>query len=407
MLKTEIVAKINKVVRLAGTEGRLDARLELYNAKGDWKKLGDSVNLLLESVANPVVEINRVVEQMARGNFLERFELEAQGDIKELGDSLNSAIESLNTLLRQIADVGNLVAISAEEMLVKGDEMKNTTQEVASATHQMAQGAINQAEETDEASQLMTDILKSSNAMAAKSVRINEAAGDGQKNSLEGLKSIKLVGDNMEEIQKSAANTSDSILILSERSDEISFTLRVITDIAAQTNLLALNAAIEAARAGDSGRGFAVVAEEIRKLAEGSRKSAVDIEKVVREVQKDIVTVSKAIEAMSFNVESGTVASKEAEEVFGHIEKANNETLDLSKEILEATVQQIESISTSVKNIETIVVVAEEIAAGAEEVALSGKILSQGMNEVSMTSEDLTEVAYQLQKSISKFKLRV
>lgn len=401
----QVIAQIDKVVRLAGLEGRLDARLDLENAKGDWKKLGDSMNLLLESVANPVIEINRVVEQMAKGNLLERFELEAQGDIKELGISLNTAIGSLNILLRQIAEVGNLVAISAKETLEKGEEMKNATQEVASATQQMAQGAINQAKETDEVSQLMSDVLKSSNDMAEKSVRIHAAAADGQKSSLEGLKSIKLVGENMSEIQKSAENTSDSILILSDRSDEIALALRVITDIAAQTNLLALNAAIEAARAGDSGRGFAVVAEEIRKLAEGSRKSAVDIEKVIREVQKDIVTVAEAIETMSYNVVSGTIASKEAEDVFEDIEKANHETLDLSKEILDATVKQIESISTGVKNIEMIVVVAEEIASGAEDVAAAGKILSEGMNEVSGTSEGLTEVANQLQERIAKFKL--
>lgn len=403
----QVIAKINKVIRLAGTEGRLDTRLELENVKGDWKKLGTSVNLLLESVANPVIEINRVVEQMAQGNFLERFEMKAEGNIKELGNSLNSAIDSLNILLGQIAEVGNLVAFSAKEMLEKGEDMKMTTEEVAAATIQMAQGAMNQAKETDEASQLMNDVLKSSNDMADKSVRINEAASYGQKNSIEGLKSIKSVGDNMDEIQKSAANTTDSILILSDRSDEISLALRVITDIAAQTNLLALNAAIEAARAGDSGRGFAVVAEEIRKLAEGSRKSAIDIEKVIREVQKDIITVAEAIETMSFNVQSGSLASKEAEAVLGNIEKANNETLDLSKEILDATVKQITSISTSVKNIENIVIVAEEIASGAEEVAISGNILSEGMGEVGQTSKSLAKAATQLQKSISKFKLKV
>ncbi|MFT5646339.1 MAG: methyl-accepting chemotaxis protein [Aureispira sp.] len=402
----QLIIQINEVVRLAGIEGKLDARLELNEVKGDWKKLGDSVNLLLESVANPIVEINRVVKEVAQGNFVERFELVAQGDIKELGDSLNSAIENLNTLLEQIADIGNLVAISAKEMLAKGQEMESITEEVAAATQEMAQGASDQAKETEETSQLMSNVLQSSNDMAEKSVRINKAAGDGQQNSLEGLRSIKLVGDNMDEIQKSTVNTSDSIMVLSERSDEIAFALRVITDIAAQTNLLALNAAIEAARAGDSGRGFAVVAEEIRKLAEGSRKSAVDIEKVIREVQKDIATVANDIESMSFNVKSGTIASKEAEEVFGHIERANNETLHLSKEILQATVEQIESISTSAKNIENIVDVAEETVFGAKEVAGSGKILNEGMSEVRMTSKDLAEVASQLQERISKFKLR-
>jgi len=401
-----LITNINNVVRLAGIEGKLDARLKLDHAKGDWKKLGDSVNLLLESIANPVIEINRVVGQMAQGNLVDRFEVAAQGDIKGLGNSLNSAIGNMNVLVGQIAKIGNRVAISAKEMLTKSEDMRNITQEVASATQQMAKGAMNQAKETDEASQLMADVLNASNDMAGKSVRIYEAAGEGEQNSLEGLKTIKLVGDNMGEIQKSAANTSDLINILSERSDKIKLTLRVITDIAAQSNLLALNAAIEAARAGDAGRGFAVVAEEIRKLAEGSRKSAVDIEKVIKEVQKDILAVAEAIELMSSNVESGTISSKEAEGVFEKIEKTSQETLGLSKEILEETVDQIDFISTSVKNIENIALVAEETVSGIEDVASSGKMLSEGMNDAILTSEDLAKVANQLQESIAYFKLK-
>jgi len=301
----------------------------------------------------------------------------------------------LTQLLVQVSQIGDLVAASAEEMLAKGEEMKNSTQEVSTSTQQMAEGAQQQAQQTDEASKLMGDVLQSSNSMAERAALINRAAEDGQKNSAEGLTTIKLVADNMDEIQEAALSTSESIVILSERSEEIANALNVITDIAAQTNLLALNAAIEAARAGDAGRGFAVVAEEIRKLAEGSRKSAVDIEVVIREVQKGIATASNAIEAMESSVQSGTAASKEAETVFTLIETGSKDTLNLSKRILEATDDQKETINTSVKNIEQMVVVAEETAAGAEQVASSGQTLSLGMNEVTATSEDLANVAVQ------------
>jgi methyl-accepting chemotaxis protein len=396
---------INDVIEEAGQEGRLDARLDASTAVGDWKNLASSVNLLLESIAMPVSELGEVVGLLAQRDLSVRFDSFVEGDLKNLGDELNIAIESIAHLMAQISQIGDLVAASAEEMLVKGEEMKNTTFEVASATQQMAEGAQQQAQQTDEASKMMDNVLVSVDSMAQKASKINESAMVGQENSTKGLDTIKQVVGNMGQIRESANSTSTSIEAFAERSEEIARALSVITDIASQTNLLALNAAIEAARAGDAGRGFAVVAEEIRKLAEGSRRSATEIEKVIREVHKDISMASKAIDYMEKSVKLGIEASKKAEEVFESIEGSTKETLGLSTEIVDATEEQRASIHATARNIEKIVIVAEETASGTEQVANSSHVLSQGMNEVTATSEDLAKVAAQLQENISKFKL--
>ncbi len=397
--------EVNRVIEIAGQEGKLNARLDARKAAGDWKTLASSVNLLLESIALPVSELGDVVGSLANGDLTVEFDSFVEGDIKDLGEELNSAIRNIAALMLQISQIGDLVAASAEEMLVKGEEMKNTTLEVASATQQMAEGAQQQAQQTDEASKMMDSVLMSVDSMAKKAGKINQSAKQGQENSTKGLATIQLVAENMSQIKDSANSTSNSIEIFAERSEEIASALSVITDIASQTNLLALNAAIEAARAGDAGRGFAVVAEEIRKLAEGSRRSAIDIEKVIREVHKDIAAATKAMDYMERSVKSGLDATKQAESVFGSIENANKETLEMSKEIVEVTEQQRASIHATAKNIEKIVIVAEETASGTEQVASSSRVLSQGMNEVTATSEDLANVATQLQESISKFKL--
>lgn len=351
-------------------------------------------------------ELSRLLKNIADGNLTEEFTMKATGDVADMSGSLNISIRNLNNILSNIQQVANLVASSSEELLTKGEQMKSTTQEVASATQQMAEGAQQQAQQTDEASKLIEGVLKTSGEMTKKAEIINSSAEKGQKNASDGLVTIRTVVQNMNEIQSSASQTSQSITVLTERSEEIARTLNVITDIASQTNLLALNAAIEAARAGDAGRGFAVVAEEIRKLAEDSRKSAVDIEKVISEVQKDINAAGKAINNMELNVKSGHNASREAETVFQVIEKSSVDTLSLSREILDATSTQKDSINTTVRNIEKIVVVSEQTASGTEEIASSTKELSQGMNEVTSTSRDLADVANQLLESVSKFKLK-
>ncbi|MFC5537113.1 methyl-accepting chemotaxis protein, partial [Rhodocytophaga aerolata] len=401
-----IISEVNQVTKAAGEEGKLNARLNLKTTDGEWKVLVDSINLLLASLSEPVLEFNRIISEMAKGDLTNAFEMKVNGDILNMAQSLNKAISNLNTLLTTIGVSSDVIATSSNTMMKKNESMKNNTTEVASAITQMAKGAQEQAIKTDASSKLVEGVLKSANTMEQKANVINKAAEKGQKGCDDGMKIMKRLLENMSEIGDSAKKTSGSIDILTQRAEEIARTLNVITDIAAQTNLLALNAAIEAARAGDAGRGFAVVAEEIRKLAEDSRRSAVDIEKIIKDVQKDTNAAGKAIETMQSSVKQGDNASKEAEIIFQEIAKSSNETFDYSKEIQEATSEQKTSISSVVRNIEQIVVVAEETAAGAQQVASSSQQLNQGMNEITDSGVKLSQVAVQLQAGVSQFKLK-
>lgn len=400
-----IVAEVNKVVNLAGREGQLKERLSIKDMQGSWKELGESINTLLETISEPVLEINKIASAMAQGDLTQSFKMKANGDIQELGNAMNIALRNLNSLLREIEKSSYTLATSAVQMRNRSEGMKKSTTEVATAIQQMAEGAQEQARRTDESSKLVEFILKSANEMGGKSDIIYKSAELGQNSCQTGLKIIKQLVDNMSGISGAAEVTSSSIDVLTNRSEEISRTLNVITDIASQTNLLALNAAIEAARAGDAGRGFAVVAEEIRKLAEDSRKSAVDIDKVIKDVQKDIVSANKAIDKMKNSVEGGSNASKEAEVVFQEIYKSSAETLGLSKQIQESSATQKDSIGNVVKNIEKIVVVSEEVAAGTQEVASSSIELNKSMDDITSTSESLAKIAEELKSGVSKFRL--
>ena len=402
----EIINDVNNVVKSAGEEGNLNARLELQETKGAWKDLVDSMNQLLQSIADPVLEFNSIITEMAKGDLTKKFEMQAKGDIQNMADSLNTAVDNLNNLLSTIGENADVVAQASASMLEKSESMKNNTSEVASAIGQIAKGAQDQATKTDESSKLVEDVKNSAVEMESKSDVINNAAERGQKSCENGLKIIRNMVENMSGITESANLTSESINILTDRAVEIGRTLNVITDIAAQTNLLALNAAIEAARAGEAGRGFAVVAEEIRKLAEDSRKSAVDIEKIIADVQKDTQAAGKAIETMESSVTQGTEATTQAESIFQEIAKSSEETLNFSKEIKESTSVQKSSIESVAKNIEQIVVVAEETAAGTQQAAGSSQQMNAGMEEVAASSSQLSEIAAELQTGVNQFQLK-
>jgi methyl-accepting chemotaxis protein len=398
--------KLNNAEFFVGTYTRIDKRgKEVY--------IQASYNPILDVNGKPVkvvkyaldmTEVIRVIKAMANGDLSLRCDTSV--DNGGLTAEINKALENLNAVMGNISQGSEVVAKSSDLLQKKVDDMKRNTTEVATAIAQMAKGAQDQAQKTDESSKLVNHVMASANEMETRANLINKAAERGRESSNQGLKTMKVLVDNMTEIKTSAQQTSQSISVLTKRTEEIGRTLNVITDIASQTNLLALNAAIEAARAGDAGRGFAVVAEEIRKLAEDSRKSAVEIEKIISDVQKDTNVAGKAIDAMEASVKEGNKSSVEAEKIFQEIASSSEETFGASKEIQVATLTQKESISTVVKNIEQIVVVSEETADGTQQVASSSQQMNSGMLDISKAGDELSAVAAELQAGATQFKLK-
>lgn len=398
--------KLNNGEFFVGTYTRIDKRGKEVFIQASYNPILDLNGKPYKVVkyALDMTEVIRAIKGMAAGDLSMRCDTSV--DNGGLTAEINKALDNLNSVLGQINQGSDVVAKSSNLLQKKVDDMKRNTTEVATAIAQMAKGAQDQAAKTDESSKLANHVMASANEMEKKANVINKAAERGLESSNQGLKTLRILVENMTGIKESAGQTSQSIGVLTKRTEEIGRTLNVITDIASQTNLLALNAAIEAARAGDAGRGFAVVAEEIRKLAEDSRKSAVEIEKIIGDVQKDTTAAGKAIDTMEASVKEGNKSSVEAEKIFQEIAKSSEETFGASKEIQTATLTQKESIGSVVKNIEQIVVVSEETAAGTQQVASSSQQMNGGMLEIAKAGDELSAVAAELQAGVTQFKLK-
>ena len=164
----------------------------------------------------------------------------------EIGELLNHMIsmrDSLKRIVRNITQSSSIIA--------------NASTQMKASSHEIAQGASEQASSTDEVSHsidLMTTGIEQNTENAKLTETLAKQASVGIKEGNEA--------------------TQNSVRSMRDIADKI----HIINEIAHQTNILALNAAVEAARAGEHGKGFAVVAEEVRNLAKRSAEAATDIE---------------------------------------------------------------------------------------------------------------------------------
>jgi methyl-accepting chemotaxis protein len=401
-----VLSETNEVIRQAGNEGNLSARIDANKKSGIWNELCRSINHLIESISTPMVEVNHIAQDMANGVLSKRLGTNAKGDLLSLANNLNTALDNLSLLINDIKASTNTIDEANTEILIASNEMNSSTSEIASSIGEISQGAQRQVSKVDESSQLIEEVLSSTMVMGEKAEAINSAAKKVNENSTHGLKVINQIEVGIREITGIASKTNTSVEVLTQRSVQINRVVGIINEIASQTNLLALNAAIEAAQAGDAGRGFAVVAEEIRKLAESSRKSTKEIEKLIADIQSDTKTTAQLINDMTVSIGGSEKASIEASTAFKEITNSAGQNLDLSIIIVDSVKQQIANIRTVVSNTESIVVVAEQTAAGTEEAAASASELASGMTNLTKRLDKINDIASDLATKAAKFTLK-
>jgi methyl-accepting chemotaxis protein len=394
-----------EALKFATREGRLDVKVKTDGKKGAWLDLSSSINQLLQSIWQPLEEVNKVIEDMAAGDLRSRYISKSDGEVHHLAQNLNHALDELNELINRVKLITLNVRNSANEMILTSEEMTNSSSEIASAIAQISSGAQEQVNKVDKSSQLIENLFDSSENIGKQSNIITNAAEIVNKRSKYGLKMVNNILQSMNDVSQLSKRSENAIKVLEDRSNDISNILEFITGIADQTNLLALNAAIEAAQAGESGRGFAVIAEEIRKLAENSRGSVNEIKSLVTFVQQNTKEVSNSIGEMKSKVEKSHEISQITSEEFKGISEASENNLSLAKEILEMTQDQSKNIKEIVSISEAVVVIAEQSAAGTEEAASASEEVSSGMSSYLKKNQQLAIITQNLQEKLDQFKV--
>lgn len=357
-------------------------------------------------LGNPIRLIADRVNKIAHQDLsIENIQVKNKDELGDLADGINTMTANLREVIDSVTSSAQQVAATSEELTASSEETSRASEEITESIQQISLGQEKQLFGMEEAKSSVSQISSSITEITSNIKELNDLSIETSKVSMSGNEVIMQTVEQMNQINKQSTVTTEAMLVLERKSQEIGEIINVITSIAEQTNLLALNAAIEAARAGEHGKGFAVVADEVRKLAEESGNAAKNISSLISEIQVNTKhTVETANEGKTA-IESGmsyvSNAGKTFEKIAEDINQINMKLSVVSEEIQEIN-SSTEILVTEVNKTSD---VTERSTDYTQNVVAAAEEQYASMVEMTAASRSLAVMSEKLQDVVSDFKL--
>ncbi len=336
------------------------------------------VVLLNNTIAQPLSQISSVASSIASGDLSVAISKDERKDeVGILNLAFYQMVGKLRMSIKDIMEAINLLGSSASEILA--------------ATSQVAAGSAETASAISETTTTVEEVRQAAELSNQKASRVSESSQQIVQVTQDGQQAVDETVKGMHAIQNQMESIANTILRLSEQSQQIGGIIASVNDVADQSNLLSVNASIEAAKAGEHGKGFAVVAQEIKNLAQQSKQATIQVRNILSDVQKATTAAVMATEQGSKAVENGVKQSSHAGESIRKLSESTDKAVEAATQIVASSQQQVvgmEQIGLAMNNINQ---------AGAENAA--------SMIQAEKAAKDLHTLGQRLKVLVEQYKL--
>jgi twitching motility protein PilJ len=312
----------------------------------------------------------------------------ADGDLTiqpEVTEQITGAIaDSINYAVREMRNLVARIKNAAQQVTVASEQSRQTATELTEAS-------LRQSAQITETTDKMTAMARNMDDMSKSAEKSAEVAQGSVSTAKRGAEAVQDTIKGMDAMREQIQETAKRIKRLGESSQQIGEIVELINDIAEQTNILSLNAAIQAAMAGEAGRGFAVVADEVQRLAERSAEATKQIGELVKTIQADTNEAVASMEQATHGVVETTRLADAAGQALGEIESVSEQLSDLIVSIARDAHRQSEGVT--------------EVSGSMAKIQEAANLTSSGTRQTAESIGKLSDLARELQASVSGFKL--
>lgn len=414
----------------AALEGNLSVRCDASRNRGEFSRIVEEMNNILEAFSRPVVMVSENIKKLSRGEIPDQVSEEYRGEFNILKDCLNQLIQSLlgvtsvaqrvaegdllvevqqrsekdqqmqavaamvsqlSQMFKELNNSAQTLASSSTELSAISEQLAGNSREssdrsalVASAVEEMSSNAVSVASSMEQTTMNLTTVATATEEM---SVTISEIASNSEK--------ARRIASSA---SQQASGVSEIIKAMEKSAQEIGQVTETITSISSQTNLLALNATIEAARAGAAGKGFAVVANEVKELAQQTSVATIDIRKKIAGIQEVTVNAIGDIENISKII-------REVSDIIAAIASSIEQQASVTKSISGSIADTSHSIRDVNSRMAEIAVGTKESAKDVARVNTASGEITSSSQQVLASARELSRLSEQLNTMLKRFKI--
>jgi len=313
-------------------------------------------------INRPLFEAVNLFNQIAGGNLTVTVESgHRQDEIGILMDAFRNMVEKLRSQTRQIREGASTIAASISQISATATQLAYSSSETSSSV--------------SEITTTVEEVRQTVYVSHEKAERVAKSSEQSAWSSETGRKSSEDAVSGMNRIKEEMEYVAESIVTLSEQTQNIGEIISVVNDLADQSHLLSVNASIEAAKSGEHGKGFAVVAQEVKSLAEQSKTATKQIRVILNDIRKATRATVKASERGKKAVEAGVYLSRQSGDSIDMLSQSVTESAQASIQIAASNQEQLAGMDQLVLAMENIKEASRQNADGAKHLETESKNL--------------------------------